>query len=58
MKGKIDEDKESLFIGDLSVHCPNVDVKYHSLMAVPMMESNDVKGFAVSLHEGSLFLFI
>ncbi|MFD4929021.1 diguanylate cyclase [Peribacillus butanolivorans] len=55
LKGKIDVDKESLFIGDLSIHCPNENVKYHSLMAVPMMESNDVKGFAVILHKEAYF---
>lgn len=55
MKDKIDKDKESLFIGDLSVKCPGVDVRYHSLMAVPMMESNDVKGFALVLHEEPYF---
>ena len=55
MKDKIDKDKESLFIGDLSVKCPDVDVKYHSLMAVPMMESNDVKGFALVLHKEPYF---
>lgn len=51
MKEKIDIDKESLFIGDLSLKCPDADVRYHSLMAVPMMESNNVKGFALVLHE-------
>ena len=55
MKEKIDKDKESLFIGDLGVKCPGVDVRYHSLMAVPMMESNDVKGFALVLHEEPYF---
>jgi len=50
LKEKINTDKESLFIGDLSLQFPDGDWDFHSLMAVPIMESNVLKGFAVVLH--------
>lgn len=43
-------DKEGLFIGNLSNHLSK-QVEYQSLMAVPMMESEHLKGFALVLHK-------
>lgn len=50
-KEKIDIDKESLFIGDLHIRSMDLKSSYRSLMAVPMVENNRVKGFAVVLHQ-------
>ena len=50
LKEKINTDKESLFIGDLSLQLSNEKWEFRSLMAVPIMESNLLKGFAVVLH--------
>ena len=47
---RINSDRESLFIGDISTQCPEWNPGFHSLMAVPMMESNMLKGFAIVLH--------
>ncbi|MFJ5621943.1 diguanylate cyclase domain-containing protein [Peribacillus loiseleuriae] len=51
LKEKICSTMESLFIGDLHLKIPNKDVKYRSMMAVPMMESDQVHGFALVLHK-------
>lgn len=48
-------DNDSLFIGDLRIHCPNQEMQYLSLMAVPMMEGKEGKGFAVILHQEAYF---
>ncbi|MCK1991872.1 diguanylate cyclase [Peribacillus muralis] len=48
-------DNDSLFIGDLRIHCPNQEMQYLSLMAVPMMEGKEGKGFAVILHPEAYF---
>ncbi|CAH0346853.1 diguanylate cyclase [Bacillus sp. CECT 9360] len=50
-KEKMDIDKESLFIGDLHIQNMDLNMKYRSLMAVPMVENNILKGLAVVLHE-------
>lgn len=50
-KEKIDIDKESLFIGDLNLQNMDGKMRFRSLMAVPMLQSNSLKGFAVVLHE-------
>lgn len=50
-QAKISEEKESLFISELSMYLPNEDLEYHSLMAVPMLRNSDISGFAVVLHK-------
>lgn len=50
-KEKIDIDKESLFIGDLNLQNMDGKMRFRSLMGVPMIQSNSLKGFAVVLHE-------
>ncbi|PLT32265.1 diguanylate cyclase domain-containing protein [Bacillus sp. V5-8f] len=54
-KEKIDFDKESLFIGDLSLQNLNGKMRYRSLMAVPMIQSSSLRGFSVVLHEEPYF---
>ncbi|AZB44929.1 diguanylate cyclase [Bacillus sp. FJAT-42376] len=46
---KIENEKEGIFIGNLSaLNLPGI---YRCLMAVPMMENEQVKGFAIAVHE-------
>ncbi|PJN88004.1 sensor domain-containing diguanylate cyclase [Bacillus sp. mrc49] len=52
---RLGSEKESLFIGDLRVHLPDAEIRYRSLMAVPMMEGDEIKGFAVILHTEAYF---
>jgi len=47
---RMKEDKEGLFIGNLSNHLTH-SAPYQSLMAVPMMDSENLKGFAIVLHK-------
>ncbi|WP_409302200.1 diguanylate cyclase domain-containing protein [Peribacillus sp. SCS-155] len=54
IKDKISREKDSLFIGDLNMPCQQKSA-YSSLMAVPMIQSNSIKGFAVVLHEEKYF---
>ena len=36
---KMEKEKDSLFIGDLSTQFPNDQFEYHSLIAVPMLHA-------------------
>ena len=58
-KEKILKDKDSLFIGDLKL--PTIDHESHlfkSVMAVPMIQSNVLKGFVLVMnHEPYAFSF-
>jgi diguanylate cyclase (GGDEF)-like protein len=51
LKDKIDRDKEALFIGDLNSPSNLKNSEYRSLMAVPLKDSDAVKGFVVVLHK-------
>lgn len=46
---RIQNEKEGLFIGNLSNYIQKC--RYQSLMAVPMIESENLKGFALVLHK-------
>jgi diguanylate cyclase (GGDEF)-like protein len=48
---KIKDEKDTLFIGDISTEPVLKDLQYSSLMAVPMVQSGFIKGFAIVLHE-------
>ncbi|MDQ0221093.1 diguanylate cyclase [Peribacillus cavernae] len=50
-KERMDIDQESLFIGDVHLQSVDVKMRYRSLMAVPMLQSNSLRGFAVVLHK-------
>lgn len=50
LKGKIDKDKESLFIGDLSLQ-NNGESQFRSVMAVPMVQDSNLKGMAIVMHQ-------
>ncbi|CAI9393857.1 diguanylate cyclase domain-containing protein [Niallia sp. Sow4_A1] len=47
-KEKIQMEKDSLFLGDFSMQLE--DVRYKSVMAVPMMQTGVLKGFAIVMH--------
>ncbi|MEQ2465865.1 sensor domain-containing diguanylate cyclase [Niallia hominis] len=47
-KEKIQMEKDSLFLGDFSMQLE--DVRYKSVMAVPMMQTGILKGFAIVMH--------
>lgn len=50
LRAKNAKNKEAHFIGELSIHLPDDHVKYHSMMAVPMLESTDLVGYTIVLH--------
>lgn len=52
---KIEENNDSIFIGDLSLNKESNLGPFKSLMAVPMMESGLIKGAAIVLHESPYF---
>ncbi|WP_026089388.1 MULTISPECIES: sensor domain-containing diguanylate cyclase [Bacillus] len=49
IKEKIDKEKEAIFLGDLQLGDPDC-LKYRSVMAVPMIQSGVIKGFALVIH--------
>lgn len=48
---KIEKEKDSLFIGDISSQCPNENIEYHSLIAVPLLGDRQITGFAIVLQK-------
>ena len=54
-KEKILEENEALFIGDLALLSEKEAVQYQSAIAVPMMDSGGVKGYALALHREPYF---
>jgi len=50
IKERINQGGEALFLGDLPIYLENRK-KYHSIMAVPMVQSEDIKGFAIVMHQ-------
>lgn len=51
MKGKVETDKEALFIGDFNFPYETTDSKFKSIMVVPMTQSGILKGFAIVMHQ-------
>ncbi|MED3962338.1 sensor domain-containing diguanylate cyclase [Niallia taxi] len=49
-KEKIKQEKDSLFLGDFSMPSEE-DAVYKSIMAVPMMQTGVLKGFAIVMHQ-------
>lgn len=50
-RAKIEKEKDSLFIGDLSAQFPDENIEYHSLIAVPMLGDRQITGFAIVLQK-------
>jgi diguanylate cyclase (GGDEF)-like protein len=55
VKEKIEQENESLFIGDLRFSNKNEQVDYRSIMAIPMDLSEHLKGIAVVMHHEPYF---
>ncbi|PLR83706.1 GGDEF domain-containing protein [Bacillus canaveralius] len=51
IKDKIKKEKDSLFIGDLNLHNGERAPRFKSIMAVPMVQSETLKGFALVMHK-------
>ncbi|WP_050616068.1 diguanylate cyclase domain-containing protein [Bacillus testis] len=49
VKEKIEQEKESLFLGDMRL-ANGEPAAFRSIMAVPMVQSGSIKGFAVVMH--------
>jgi diguanylate cyclase (GGDEF)-like protein len=47
---KLKVEREAVFIGDLSLDPLNKQTEYRSLMAVPMVQGQDLRGVAIVLH--------
>ena len=52
IKERIEREKESLFLGDLQLGGAEGS-GFRSIMAVPMVQSGSIKGFAIVMHEGA-----
>lgn len=48
---RIQKEMDPLFIGDFASENDHVTMKYRSIMGVPMIQSGELKGFALVLHE-------
>jgi diguanylate cyclase (GGDEF)-like protein len=48
---RIKQDAEPLFIGDISSDSEDSSLHFRSIMCVPMIQSGDLKGFALVMHE-------
>ncbi len=46
---------DAVFIGDFSIKYPEVNFLYHSVMAIPMMQSKQIKGAIFVLHQDPYF---
>ncbi len=52
---KIKDEKDTLFIGDISTEPTLKGLKFRSLMAVPMAQSGLIKGVAIVMHENPYY---
>lgn len=55
LKDKVEKEKDSLFIGDFHLPEMNDDLRFRSVMAIPMELGEDLKGFAIVLHQEPYF---
>jgi len=51
IKGKLEKNLEGLFLGDITTYLP--DGSFASVMAVPMVQSDTLRGCAIVLHKNS-----
>lgn len=52
MSDKIRKERDAFFIGDLSLQTTDLNhITYRSIMGIPMIESDELKGFAIVLHQ-------
>jgi diguanylate cyclase (GGDEF)-like protein len=55
IKDKIHQEKDSLFIGDLNLPKMTDITYFRSVMAIPMFESENLKGFSIVMHQEPYF---
>ncbi|WP_223590975.1 sensor domain-containing diguanylate cyclase [Neobacillus bataviensis] len=55
IKEKIQMEKESLFMGDMSLPKIQTITNFHSVMAVPMIQAENLKGFTIVMHQKPYF---
>jgi diguanylate cyclase (GGDEF)-like protein len=55
IKSKIQIEKDPLFIGDLSLPKINNVVNFHSVIAVPLVQTKKMIGFSLVMHEEAYF---
>jgi diguanylate cyclase (GGDEF)-like protein len=55
IKNKIQQENDSLFIGDINIPKINEVKSYRSIMAVPFIQSENLKGFALVMHPEPYF---
>ncbi|WP_226085500.1 sensor domain-containing diguanylate cyclase [Mesobacillus sp. S13] len=48
---RVRQDMEPLFLGDISADREDSPLHFHSIMGVPMIQSGELKGFALVMHE-------
>jgi two-component system cell cycle response regulator len=54
LKGKIELEKNPLFIGDCNLH--NIkNPRFHSILAIPMIQSEKLQGFSIVMHPKPFF---
>ena len=55
LKGKIEREKNPLFIGDFTLQNIKNTPRFHSILAVPMIHSEKLKGFSIVMHQKPYF---
>jgi diguanylate cyclase (GGDEF)-like protein len=55
IKGKIELEKNPLFIGDINLHQVKNITSYHSILGIPMFHSEELKGFSIVMHQKPYF---
>ncbi|NHC42194.1 diguanylate cyclase [Bacillus sp. MM2020_1] len=55
IKEKIELDKNPLFIGDSNLQNIKSKTSFHSILAVPMIQSEKLKGFSIVMHKEPYF---
>lgn len=52
---RLEEENDALFIGDVNIPGDSDVLQYRSIMAIPMEQNADLKGFAIVLHKEPYF---
>jgi two-component system cell cycle response regulator len=55
IKGKIQMERNPLFIGDINLHNIKNISSFHSILAIPMIHHEELKGFSIVMHQKPYF---
>lgn len=55
IKEKIEKEKNPLFIGDINLQNIKSMTSFHSILAIPMIQSEKLKGFSIVMHQKPYF---